>query len=435
MYGHVLNLDTQVILLLCGRFGKTERDAAPLTHSEYNRLIKWLRGQKLSPSTLVQPEGREALSAGDLPIEPARMQSLLERGGALALVVEGWDGQGIWVLSRYDSEDYPQRLADLGGQAPALLYGVGNKTLLSYGGIAVVGSRDADEEALEYTQALARACARQGIQVVSGGARGIDSAAMLTAIEEGGTALGVLPDSLGKASLAGKYREALMEKNLVLISPHDPGSGFNVGNAMGRNKYVYALADRGLVVSTSAGKGGTWEGAIEALKKEFIYVRMAGNAPEGNRQLLEMGALAFPEQSWEDLAQIILGGEVNLPVREVAQGNMDFEAEPAQETPPLQAAKEAPVESVEAFQKAEDDTIDLSPTKTAFDAVLPLLLECLKQPRDLKFLADTLDVRNDQIKDWINRAMERGQVAKQGKPIRYVAKHEEPKLFTLENAS
>lgn len=428
MYGHVLSPDTQAVLLLCGRFSKTNNGgAAPLTHSEHNRLIKWLRGRRLSPASLVQPEAQETLSADDLPIEAGRLRTLIERGGTLALAVEGWSNQGIWILSRYDGDEYPQRLADLGGKAPPLLYGVGEKELLSHGGIAVVGSRDADEEALEYTQALARTCARQGIQVVSGGARGVDSTAMLSALEAGGTAIGVLPDSLGKASLSGKYREALMEKNLVLISPHDPSSGFNVGNAMGRNKYVYALADRGLVVSTSAGRGGTWEGAIEALNKEFIYVRMTGDVPEGNRQLLELDAIAFPEQPWDDLAQIILGtgGERSQP--EAIQNNMDFDAESVPETPIR--------EEVTAPRPTGNGAAQRSPAPTAFDAVLPLLLEHLKQPRDVKSLAASLNVRTDQVKDWINIAMEKGQITKQSKPVRYIAKSQEATLFALENAS
>lgn len=427
MYGHTLSPETQAILLLCGRFSKAgKEDAAPLTQSEHNRLVKWLRGHKLSPAVLVQPEGEEVLSFADLPVEAERLRVLLERGGALALTVEAWDNQGIWVLSRYDSEVYPERLAALGGQAPPLLYGVGDPQLLSCGGIAVVGSRNADEEALEYTQSLVRACARQGIQVVSGGARGIDSAAMQTALEAGGTVVGVLADSLSKTSLSGRYREALMEKMLVLVSPYDPGSGFNVGNAMGRNKYVYAFADLSLVVSTSAGKGGTWGGAIEALKRQYVHVRMTGNVPEGNRQLLELNAVAFPEPPWDDLAQIILVPSIKPPSHKTVQSNIDFDA--------IDVSTELPVETSKIVPASRDATHDNRMT-TAFDAVLPLMLEHLKQPRDVKSLASSLDVRTDQVKDWINIAVEKGQVAKQGKPVRYVAKNQEQSLFASESVS
>ncbi len=426
MYGHILSQETQAILLLCGRFNKAGNgEVASLTQSEYNRLVKWLRGRKLSPAVLVQPEGEEVLSGTALPVEAERLRILLGRGGALALTVEGWDNQGIWVLSRYDSEVYPQRLAALGGQAPPLLYGVGDPQLLSCGGIAVVGSRDADEEALEYTQALARACARQGIPVVSGGARGIDSAAMQTALEAGGFAVGVLADSLGKTSLSVRYREALIEKMLVLVSPYDPGSGFNVGNAMGRNKYVYALADLGLVVSTSSGKGGTWEGAVEALKKQYVYVRMTGNVPAGNGQLLELNALAFPEPPWDDLAQVVLGAHTKPLSPEIVQSNMDFEAG---------VSVEPPVEVLSVTSPLTNIPQD-NPVATVFDAVLPLMLEHLKQPRDVKSLASSLDVRADQVKDWINIAVEKGQITKQGKPVRYVAKNQAQNLFASEIAS
>lgn len=423
MHGHVLSPDTQAILLLCGRFGKG--DAVPLTQGEYNRVIKWLRGHKLSPASLLQSEELDLLSFDDLPIEQSRLRVLLEQGGAMALTVESWNNQGIWVVSRYDSETYPQRLAELGGQAPPLLYGVGDPQLLNYGGIAVVGSRDADEEALEYTQSLVRTCAKQNIQVVSGGARGIDSAAMQTALEAGGAVIGVLTDSLGKTSLSGAYREPLLEKMLVLVSPYDPSSGFNVGNAMGRNKYVYALADLALVVSTSAGKGGTWEGAVEALKKQHVYVRMNGSIPEGNRQLLELNALAFPEPPWDDLAQIMLGIDSKLISSETAQSNIDFDAVDVLAEKPAEVLTPAP----SSKKISQNNCI-----ATAFDAVLPLMLEHLKQPRDVKSLASSLDVRAEQVKDWINTAVEKGQVAKQGKPVRYVAKNQEQSLFAPETA-
>jgi predicted Rossmann fold nucleotide-binding protein DprA/Smf involved in DNA uptake len=53
-------------------------------------------------------------------------------------------------------------------------------------------------------------------------------------------------------------REVLLESRLVLISPYDPKSGFNVGHAMQRNKLIYALADAALVVNADEGTGGTW---------------------------------------------------------------------------------------------------------------------------------------------------------------------------------
>jgi predicted Rossmann fold nucleotide-binding protein DprA/Smf involved in DNA uptake len=79
-----------------------------------------------------------------------------------------------------------------------------------------------------------------------------------------------------------EHRNLLLDGQLVLISPYDPSAGFNVGNAMQRNKLIYALADASLVVSSDLNKGGTWAGAIEQLDKlKFVpvYVRSTGGSP------------------------------------------------------------------------------------------------------------------------------------------------------------
>jgi predicted Rossmann fold nucleotide-binding protein DprA/Smf involved in DNA uptake len=83
---------------------------------------------------------------------------------------------------------------------------------------------------------------------VSGGARGIDQAAMRGALEAGGKVTGVLADSLEKTAMNRDHRSMLMEGQLVLVSPYDLSAGFNVGNAMQRNKLIYAFADAALVV-------------------------------------------------------------------------------------------------------------------------------------------------------------------------------------------
>ncbi|MBA1686904.1 DNA-processing protein DprA, partial [Escherichia coli] len=111
-----------------------------------------------------------------------------------------WQRAGLWILTRGDA-DYPVRLKNrLRTDAPPVLFGCGNKALLQAEGMAIVGSRDAPTDDLRYTQQLAAKLAQQGICVISGGARGIDECAMASALEVGGTAVGVLADSLLKTS-------------------------------------------------------------------------------------------------------------------------------------------------------------------------------------------------------------------------------------------
>jgi hypothetical protein len=171
------------------------------------------------------------------------------------------------VVSRADAE-YPRRLkARLREDAPAVIYGCGDMALLESGGLAVVGSRHVDDSLIDYTMAVGRLAARAGRTLVSGGAKGIDQAAMRGALEAGGKVSGVLADSLEKTTMNREHRNLLLDGQLVLISPYDPSAGFNVGNAMQRNKLIYALADASLVVSSDLNKGGTWTGAVEQLDK------------------------------------------------------------------------------------------------------------------------------------------------------------------------
>jgi predicted Rossmann fold nucleotide-binding protein DprA/Smf involved in DNA uptake len=64
---------------------------------------------------------------------------------------------------------------------------------------------------------------------------------------------------------------------------------------MARNKIIYALSDVAVVVATTAGTGGTWAGAIEALRGGCVpvLVRVGRGAPPGNEALLAEGARPF----------------------------------------------------------------------------------------------------------------------------------------------
>ena len=114
------------------------------------------------------------------------------------------------------------------------------------------------DDVIEYTEGVGRITAAVRRAVISGGARGVDQAAMRGALEAGGKVVGILADGLEKAVVRREHRDALADGRLALICPYDPAARFNVGHAMQRNKLVYALADAALVVSSDHGKGGAW---------------------------------------------------------------------------------------------------------------------------------------------------------------------------------
>ncbi|AAY38836.1 DNA-processing protein DprA [Pseudomonas syringae] len=288
----MINTNTQSILLLTSYFSKSVGGAKPLSPTEWGRFAQWLNAQGKTPADLVTAEPHAVLEGWhDEKIPLLRIEQLLERGHALALALEKWSRAGLWVLTRSDA-DYPKALKHhLRNSAPPILFGCGNPRLLNQRGIGVVGARKADDADLAYATSLGKRIAMAGMTVVSGGARGVDEAAMQGGLNEEGTVIGIMADSLLSAALASKWRNGLMSNNLVLVSPFFPEAGFNAGNAMARNKYIYCLSQAAVVVRSET-RGGTWNGAIENLKKAWVplWVKRDTNPESGNYALVSQGA-------------------------------------------------------------------------------------------------------------------------------------------------
>ena len=295
-----LSVNTKAILLLTAPLiaGRGSSESDILTPGEYNRLARHLHAMQCEPADLLSQESGNLYRACQDVVDAKRMQSLLGRGFLLSQVVEHWQARAVWVVSRADAA-YPRRIkARLRDSAPALLYGCGDVNVLETGGLAVVGSRHVDNELIDYTMAAGQLAARAGRTVISGGAKGIDQAAMRGALEAGGKVIGVLAERLEKSAMNREHRNQIIDGRLVLISPYDPGAGFNVGHAMQRNKLIYALGDASLVVSSDINKGGTWAGATEQLDKLKLVpvsVRSTGVSSRGLDALRSKGALPWPE--------------------------------------------------------------------------------------------------------------------------------------------
>jgi predicted Rossmann fold nucleotide-binding protein DprA/Smf involved in DNA uptake len=395
-----VSIQTQAILLMTAWFTKPAKgDPKPLTPTEWGRFAAWLKAHEKSPEVLlVSADPMDFLNGWlDPAITPARIRYLLGRSGALGLALEKWHRAGLWVMTRSDS-DYPARLKKrLKLDAPPVLFGCGDRQLLDRRGIAVVGSRAAGEEELDYASRIGAEIAAQGFSVVSGGARGVDEAAMLGALEKEGTVTGVLADSLLRTMTSPKYRKGLIGKSLVLVSPFNPEAGFDVGNAMARNKYVYCLADAGIVVSTDKERGGTWNGAIENLKYGWVplWVKKHADPDSGNAALIKSGA------RW-------------LPTGELVASSLA-----SQQPPSPMMTSPAPGADV----KEEDVELPVGLDGLSFYELFLRRFEALtsKCPVTLDELLQQMDVGKAQMNDWIKRAEAEGRVSKLNKPVRYTA--------------
>jgi predicted Rossmann fold nucleotide-binding protein DprA/Smf involved in DNA uptake len=277
-------------LLLTDR--TVERDVQPLSPKEYWSVMRVVG----DPAKLLgQDAAWLAETTGLSRQEGERLAKLLDGATGLAFQLERMERSGFLALTPLD-EDYPQRLLErLGDVTPPVLYAVGQTKLLSSEGIGIVGSRDLSNQAEEVARQSAELVVRAGLTVISGGAKGVDQTAMRGALEAGGFIVGILADSLERKVKDQETRRLIAEERLCLASPYKPSAGFTVANAMGRNKLIYALARRTLVVSTSIGQGGTWQGATEALKRRFgeVAVWLGPGMGPGNRELEAAGAVGI----------------------------------------------------------------------------------------------------------------------------------------------
>lgn len=324
---HQISDNTKAILLLTAPLilGRTKPNSDLLKPKEYQRLARLLWESKLQPSDLLLPNASEYLTLCQAVVDKERLQRLLARGFLLSQVLERWQTRSIWVISRADAL-YPSRFKSrLRDESPALLYGCGDINLVDKGGLAVVGSRNIDDVLFSYTIKVGQLSAKAGRSIISGGAKGIDQAAMKGALESGGSAVGVLAENLEKVSINREERNFILDGKLVLISAYDPASGFNVGHAMQRNKLIYALADTSFVVNSDINKGGTWAGAIEQLNKfKFtpLFVRVTGEASSGLEALRKNGALPWPEPNSVDDFEMVFNNQNVINTKTPSQ--MDF---------------------------------------------------------------------------------------------------------------
>lgn len=401
---------TKAILLLVAPLlaGGQQRPGSLLTPTEYTRLAKSLRQLDCQPEDLLSKKASKLISKLEEDFDRDRLNHLLNRGMQLALALEHWHRSSIHVISRADTT-YPQRLKkSLRHRSPSLLYLCGNVELLHGGGLAVVGSRQASADLLAYSRRVGELAAAAKCTIVSGGAKGVDQASMQGAAQSGGQVIGVLPNDLERAVMHRDHRNALMDQDLLLCSPFDPASRFQAWQAMDRNKLIYALSDAALVVQSAKGKGGTWNGAKEQLRKFNcvpVYTRVKGPQSSGLIALRDIGALDWPEP--DDAGTFRAAMESAVLTKYPS------------ETPT------APIEPLDGHFRQRDEqppseTMESPLATELLDKVGDLLAKLLtEKPMSLESIARTLKVGCPQARKWLGHFQNTGNLDRTVRPVQY----------------
>lgn len=198
---------------------------------------------------------------------------------------------GVQLVSIND-EAYPKALREI-HDPPLVLYVKGQIPKADYA-IGVVGSREATHYGLKAARVFAGGLAKEGIPIISGGAKGIDAAAHEAALDAGGSTVAVLGCGLDISYPASnkKLFQRIAERGAV-ISEYPPGTAPMAINFPARNRIIVGLS-RGIIVAEAARKSGALITAhIAADEGREVYC-VPGNIFEGTsigcHDLIRMGA-------------------------------------------------------------------------------------------------------------------------------------------------
>jgi predicted Rossmann fold nucleotide-binding protein DprA/Smf involved in DNA uptake len=286
-----------------------------------NLIIKFFHENKISIEDFFQlPEQKWR---DDYQLTDKQINDLLQAKVKLpnnAFSAESMFNSGIEIIP-LTSPEYSKTLKiNLKKTAPSVLYIKGNKQIMSEKSIAIVGSRDASETALQFADNIANLASKEYKVVVSGFARGVDKQALDSAVAYKGQSIIVLPQGITTFDSGFKtYYKQIVAGDILVLSIFPPKAGWSAGLAMARNSIIYGLASE-IYVAESSDNGGTWEGVKDGLKKgRKIYVRKPEiSEKNANGILIEKGAVPVDFNGNELLNEAVVNIENNSDLFETA---------------------------------------------------------------------------------------------------------------------
>lgn len=193
-------------------------------------------------------------------------------------------------------DDYPQALEEL-RHPPESIFTIGDASILRMAPnrlVAIVGTRDASPYGVKVAAALATAFTNAGVGVVSGLARGVDSAAHRAVLAAGGKTVAVMGTGVDVPYPVGhRGLHAEIAANGLVISENEPGSPAAPGCFPRRNRIIAGLA-RVTIVVEAPYKSGAINTATQALDADRVVAAIPGpiDSPRsaGSNLLIRDGA-------------------------------------------------------------------------------------------------------------------------------------------------
>ena len=256
-------------------------------------IAKMLETQQLDPEML--PHNQNDLSA-QFPGLAKILNGKIRKEDREKVLEEYEQLKNLGIEIIYPGHsDFPRNLLEIS----PVLFVKGQRKYLTTDSVAIVGSRNVSDKGIRYARKLAGDLAREGINVVSGYAKGVDSEAHLGALEADGTTTIVLPYGIKESQQKKLLKEFDWKRDVLVVSQFDPAVKWLARNAMIRNKLVCALSKAVVVIESGPerdeqGKmSGTFNAAKTALKMErplfVLDPSYLDNPSRGNAELIALG--------------------------------------------------------------------------------------------------------------------------------------------------
>ena len=154
-----------------------------------------------------------------------------------------------------ENELYPEQLKHI-KRPPQILYVLGNEKILNNKSLSIIGSRNATNYGREIARKFAKNIAKQGINIVSGMAKGIDSEAHLGAIEARGNTIAVLGSGFNHIFPDKKIFQKILDNNGAIITEYKPDTEIFSDGFRRRNRIVAGIS-LGTFIVEAKEKSGT----------------------------------------------------------------------------------------------------------------------------------------------------------------------------------
>jgi DNA processing protein len=242
----------------------------------------------------------------DMPrLSEERAGKILDSQHAVSMMsdrIERLADENIRIMTFID-EGYPDRLRSLDNPPPVVYY-KGSIPQHDARAIAVVGTTRASEEAIEATVDISSLLARENCAVVSGLARGIDSAAHIGALKHEGVTHAVLGS--GFYSVYPPENKTLSEQITekgALICEYPPDTEVSTGRLQSRNRIIVGMSDAVIIGELSSDSTGSFSAAACADRQgKLVFYLLRGDEEERG---VTIPANAIPFETLDDFEAIV----------------------------------------------------------------------------------------------------------------------------------